>query len=282
MSDCSIIEEIGEFDQFELRREPVEQNSGFVKWIKILIAVLLVVLGAELIIYKVVHPSLNAPKLYFSGLERLTAQELTDELSEMYGQNWYNFDTDEACAKLCSVSSVESVTMEKQFPDKIKITVTERVPVAMMFLSVNGRTEPIQIDKNGVLFTLDDKFISNDGSIPIISGIPVENLVTGMRIPAKYRVLIEQIYAISLLPQKYFLGISEICVVPKAAGNYELILIPVNSKLRVLTDRSLKEESLQYMMVAQDVVNEIEPNASVIDLRYGSVSYRTGVSGGTL
>ena len=99
-----------------------------------------------------------------------------------------------------------------------------------------------------------------------------------MRIPAKYRVLIEQIAKIQALPQKYFAAISEICVVPKTYGNYELCLIPVNSKIRVLTGRSLNEEALQYMMVVLDVVNTLEPDVSEIDLRYDSVSYRAAVS----
>ena len=45
--------------------------------------------------------------------------------------------------------------------------------------------------------------------------------------------------------------------------------------MRVLTDRALNEDALQYMMVVLDVVNSIEPDVSEIDLRYGSVSYRT-------
>ena len=110
--------------------------------------------------------------------------------------------------------------------------------------------------------------------IPILSGLPVEHMSEGMRIPSKYRALIEQIADIRRKPQKYFAAVSEICVVPKEYGNYELVLIPAKSKIRVLTDRTLNEDSLKYMMVVLDVVNSMEPNVSEIDLRYGSVSYR--------
>ena len=103
----------------------------------------------------------------------------------------------------------------------------------------------------------------------------MEFISGGMRIPAKYRTLIDQIDRIRALPQKYFAAVSEICVLPKKYGNYELMIIPVNSRARVLTDRALNEDALQYMMVALEVVNSIAPNATEIDLRYGSVSYRT-------
>ena len=95
-----------------------------------------------------------------------------------------------------------------------------------------------------------------------------------MRIPQTYRTLIEQISAIRQMGQKYFAAISEICVIPKEYGNYELMLIPEGSKIKVLTDRTLNEEALKYMMVALDVVNSIDSNVSEIDLRYGAVSYR--------
>ena len=58
------------------------------------------------------------------------------------------------------------------------------------------------------------------------------------------------------------------------AGNYELALYPSQAKVKVLSDRNLNEDALQYMMVVLDVVNSIEPDVSEIDLRYGAVSYR--------
>ena len=87
--------------------------------------------------------------------------------------------------------------------------------------------------------------------------------------------MIDQITKISELPQSYFAGISEICVHPKEFGNYELALIPSQSHIKVLTDRSLNEEALKYMMVVLDVVKQLGSDVSEIDLRYGSVSYRT-------
>ena len=77
------------------------------------------------------------------------------------------------------------------------------------------------------------------------------------------------------LPQKYFAAVSEICVVPKEYGNYELVLIPSSAHVKVLTDRSLNEEALKYMMVVLDVVKQLETDVSEVDLRYGSVSSRS-------
>lgn len=278
MSDLSLL---AEFDSFEVSdKYKAERDARFFKWIKVLIGALAAILVLELAIYKIVNPSLNVPKIVFSGNKNYTDDNLKEVISDLYNQNFFAFDTEGAASRLSSVSGIESVNIEKVFPDKIRISVVERESAAMIFLNEEGRTVPIQIDKNGVLFNNINSEIAEDGSIPIISGIPVEHLESGMRLPAKYRVLIDQIAKIQSLPQKYFTAVSEICVVPKASGNYELMLIPVNSRIRVLTGRSLNEESLQYMMVVLDVVNSIEPNVTEIDLRYDSVSYRTAVNKG--
>lgn len=278
MSDLSLL---AEFDSFEVSdKYKEERDAKFYKWIKILVGALAAIFVIELAIYKLVNPSLNVPKVIFTGNKNYTNDTLSEAISDLYNQNFFAFDTEGAASKISALSGIESVNIEKVFPDKIKVSVVERESVAMIFLNQEGHTVPIQIDKNGVLFTNINSEIVDDGSVPIVSGIPVEHLSSGMRIPAKYRVLIDQIAKIQSLPQKYFAAVSEICVVPKTYGNYELMLIPVNSRIKVLTGRSLNEEALQYMMVVLDVVNTIEPNVTEIDLRYDSVSYRTAVNKG--
>lgn len=276
MSDLSLL---AEFDSFEISdKYKAERDAKFFKWIKILVGALAAVFVLELAVYKIVNPSLNVPKIVFAGNKNYTNENLSEAISELCNQNFFAFDTDAAGSKISALSGIESVQIEKAFPDKIRITVKERESVAMLFLNEDGHTVPIQIDKNGVLFNNINSEIVEDGSIPIVSGIPVEHLTSGMRIPAKYRVLIDQIANIQSLPQKYFAAVSEICVVPKTYGNYELTLIPVNSRIKVLTGRSLTEAALQYMMVVLDVVNSIEPSATEIDLRYDSISYKSAVN----
>lgn len=271
MSDYSVA---SEFDQFIINKRPQEKDDGkFYFRMKLVLGVLCALLLAELVIYKFALPSSKPPRIVFTGLNAYTPEYLTEEVMGLRVGNYFSFDTSALASKLSAVSGIESVEIEKRFPDKISVKVKERESVAMTFVSEGGKTIPAMIDKNCVLYESPD--MSFDSTVPIISGIPVEFLSGGMRIPSKYRVLIDQIAKIRALPQKYFAAVSEICVLPKKYGNYELMIIPVNSRARVLTDRALNEEALQYMMVVLEVVNSIEPNATEIDLRYGSVSYRT-------
>jgi len=246
-----------------------------IKIVKIVFCILCFVLAGEFIAYKYIMPSFSSPKVTVSGEKKFTAAEIAGKLLVMNSTNWFDFKVEEAAAILSSEPAIESVSVEKKFPDKIFINVVERTPVAVTFVLDGSHSAPIQIDKNGVLFEGKDNANPDLNSIPIISGLPVEYMSGGMRIPQTFRPLIDQIAKIQALPQKYFASISEICVLPKEYGNYELALIPSQSKIKVLTDRALNEEALKYMMIVLDVVNQLDTPVSEVDLRYGSVSYRT-------
>lgn len=280
MSDLSIRFDDYEDEVFDVRDSAYTGSNGkdaksdkVVVAVKVIIAVLAFCAVLEFLFYKFIIPSTSVPLVSVTGQSECTAEEIVSLLRPMNARNWFSFDVQAATSIIASESIVDSVSVKKVFPNKIYISIKEREPVAMAFVEKDERTMAVQIDKNGVFFPVRKRF-SNVSALPILSGIPVEYMGDGMRIPSKYRDLIEQISRIKAMSQNYFAAISEICVVPKDSGSYELVLIPVSSKIRVLTDRTLNEDALKYMMVVLDVVNSIEPDVSEIDLRYGSVSYR--------
>ena len=279
MSDVSLLvaDEFLEENYFfseELEGSSNEKTEKKIKLIKVIFCVLCFALLCELVIYKYVMPSFSSPKVTVTGQKEYSAEEIARLLLPMNSTNWFDFDVEQAVALLSSEAGIDHVSVEKKFPDKIYVNVEEREPVAVTFVMENGRTSPVQIDKNGVLFP-GKKAPSSEDVLPIVSGLPVEYMSKGMRIPSKYRPLIDQISKISVLPQHYFASLSEICVLPKDSGNYELALIPSQSKVKVLTDRALNEDALKYMLVVLDVVNQIGTDVAAVDLRYGSVSYIT-------
>lgn len=242
--------------------------------LKIIVFVLAAFLIFEGILYSIIIPSLATPVVSFSGNSIVSEEELSQALFPLHNKSWAGYDTNLAVDLLSSVSSLESSSVVKHFPDKIEVTVVERKPVAKTILNVNGISKSVQIDENGVLFNVQSSFIAQDNSVPLVTGLPVDTLHEGLRLPSKYLGLMDQIAVIRKLPQKYFAAISEIQVVQKEYGNFELVLYPAHTRVKVLTDRSLNEDALKYMMVVLDVVNSIEPDVTEIDLRYSSVSYR--------
>ena len=280
MSDVSLLvaEEYLENDYFlseDMDSTSEGKTERKIKFIKTIFCVLCFALLCELVIYKYVMPSFSSPKVTVTGQKDYTAEEIARLLLPMNSTSWFDFDVDQAVSILSSEAGIDHVIVEKRFPDKIFINVSEREPVAVTFVMDKGSTKPVQIDKNGVLFPGKNNPAA-EAALPIVSGLPVEYMSKGMRIPSKYRPLIDQISKISELPQHYFASLSEICVLPKDSGNYELALIPSQSKVKVLTDRALNEDALKYMLVVLDVVNQIGTDeVAAVDLRYGSVSYIT-------
>ncbi len=241
---------------------------------KIIVLILCVLLLLEGIVYTFVMPCLAPVKVEFSGLQNVSSQLLMDRISRVGGATWIQFDSAKVVSALSGISGIDTVSVDKEFPDKVLIRVKERSCVAKTIISVNGSSIPVQIDENGVLFTTSTADVVKDSNIPLVSGLPVENMQVGMRFPARYRPLMEQIAAIQQLPQKYFAAISEIQVVSKDYGSYELVLYPVQSQVRILADRTLDEDVLKRMVVVLDVVNSTRPDVQEIDLRYGAISFR--------
>ncbi len=267
MSDFVVSEHIAMADKDQ-------KKDSRITIVKIIVLILCILLVIEGIFYMLIIPCLAPVKVQFSGLKNLPSSVLLDKLSKTGDVTWIQFDSSRAVDVLSTLSAVDTVSVDKVFPDKVLINVKERTAVAKTIVSINGRSMSVQIDENGVLFS-NTTSVASDSNIPLISGLPIENMQTGMRFPAKYKPLMAQIAEIQKLPQKYFVAISEIQVVPKEYGNYELVLYPIHTHVKVLTDRSLNEDALKYMMVVLDVVNSFEPDVREIDLRYGSVSYRS-------
>ena len=287
MSDLSLLvsdysdfdDEKNDLNEFFSDVEETSQVSAAsdkkVKAIKIIFAILCFLLAAELVVYKYILPSFSSPKISVTGLNAYTPEDFAEKLMPFSNTNWFDFDVEQAASVISSEAGIDSVTVEKKFPDKILIKIEERDPVAMIFMMDNGLSSAMEIDKNGVLFPPRVSESKDNSFMPVVSGLPVEYMASGMRIPVKYRPLIEQISKIKQLPQKYFASISEICVIPKDSGSYDLALIPSQSKVKVLTDRSLNEDAIKYMMIVLDVVNQLGSDVSEVDLRYGSLSYKT-------
>lgn len=267
-------------DEYEETVEITQSNSDEktekkFKIVKIIFCILCVLLIGELIVYKYVIPVFSNPKVTISGQVNYSAEDIAMLLLPMNSSTWLDFDVNQAVSLLCSEAGIANARVEKKFPDKIFVSVVERTPVALTFASEQGYSYPLQIDKYGVLFPINAHSKVDANSIPIVSGLPIEYVTNGARIADKYKPLIDQLSAIGAKSKKYFASISEICVIPKEFGNYELALIPAQSKIRVLTDRSLNEESLKYMMIVLDVLKLLDTEVTEVDLRYGSVSCKT-------
>ena len=242
------------------------------KLLKILLWTLLAVVVIQAVAYLFIIPTTTAYTVSFKGVDNVSATELQSVITQTCGSNWLHFDTTRAASALLSVGSIQSATVQKSFPNQIMVTVQERDPVAMALATINNRTVPVQVDSSGVIFSVVDATVNEN--LPLITGLHIDNYYKGMVLDGKYHTLLQQISEISSTNPEYFSIISEIAIQEKEYDNFELVVYPVHTKTRVLLDRNLNKDALEYMLVALDVVNSVSPDVKELDLRYGSISYK--------
>ena len=256
----------------QVNEKKVEKKVNKVNLVKILLIVLAFLIVAEVLIYTILMPCLAPVKVTYSGLETFSAQQISNYLGITPKLTWIQFDSAKAASKLAGNAVIENVVIEKHFPDQVMVNIVERKAAAVTLVNLNGKTVPVQIDKNGVIFAVDRGMPSS--SVPLITGFTFDTIAEGMRLNGKLRPLMEQIATIQTANPEYFSVLSEIRVISKDYGSYELELYPVHSRIKVLTDRTLNLEALQYMMVVLDVIDSMQSDVSAVDLRYGSISYK--------
>lgn len=246
--------------------------------LKVLGGILAFFLFAEFAFYAIIIPATTKINLTVRGSATIGIDELCTITGLSGNERWISFDTGAVASRLASNPLFEAVSVEKKFPDRVVITLTERVPVAVSFGTLDGRTVPVAIDKNGVVFRVGT--IPAGMNLPLVTGLTFENPVAGMRLNPRLNSLLKDLSDIEAKNPVLLASVSEIKIVQKTYGGYDLVVYPVHTHVRVRTDKALNEDALQYMMLVLDVVKDLALNIDEIDTRAGTVSYH--VKGGNL
>ena len=271
MSDGFVYTEYGRY--FEQEEEKRKASDKKFKILKILVIILSVVLILNVVFYAVVFPCFSPAHVVIKGLENISDSEVLKRSGMDLSVPWASFDKKEFESRLVSnpLLDAESIKIEKKFPDQVLVHVSERVPVALSLVNVDGRTKVVQIDKNGVVITGSR---GNTNHVPLLTGLELENVSEGFRISPKYKQLLDRIAYLSKTDPGYLSAISEIHAHSLSSGNYELIVYPINMSLHILADRSLSDDCWRKMLLLFDFMDSVDPDVTEVDTRFGSISYK--------
>lgn len=247
----------------------VPQRSKF-RTFGLIFAFALIVLALVLLLcyYFLFLPQSSIAKITFSGNTVLSEVFLKEKSGLTNSLKWNQIDSAQIAKRIASISSVESVAVEKKLPDAVFVKITERKPVALTFVQLEDRTVPAFIDKNGVVFT--SKELKPDDLI-VISGLSFESFSEGMYLNSELLKLLHDIFMLQHTEKKLLNQISEIKVVAKKYAGYELILFPLGDRIRVRIRDELTAEVIEHAMLVLDVVHGLKKLTGVqeIDLRSG-------------
>ena len=262
-------------DDFFLPEAVDARATKLEKSLKTFIIIAAFFLGGALVWLFGITPFRPFTRIDISGIDTHNRAEILSQAGITTG-SCYLFTNVKAVEKaLLNISSVESARVFKHFPDRLQIVLEGRKAVASAFAGLNGRTIPVLFDSQGVIFRIgaDMNDAAFPGSLPIISGLVIEDPYPGMRLPAMFISLLKDLEKIQMTAPELLLAVSEIRINRKPFDSFDLIIYPVHRKIRV-TLSELNADMLRYTLLMLDVLASGEGGIESLDFRSGIASYK--------
>lgn len=191
---------------------------------------------------------------------------------------WHSVATDTIRKRLEAYPLVRKAIVEKVFPDTVRMTVWGRQPVALVLADLDGRSLPVVVDEEGVVFKVCST--SADLDLPVVSGLPAGETSLGGRLPGVYAPLFLQLKTLRDKSPSLMRLLSEVRIVshgPQAPeGSYDLLVYLTTSQVPVLATGTIDESLLRYSLMVLDLLSNqgVLKNIQELDFRSGEVVYR--------
>ena len=205
-----------------------------------------------------------------------------DELLSISGLQgtayWHSLDTDTIRRRLEAYPLIRRAMVEKVFPDTVRMTVWGRQPVALVLADVDGRSLPVLVDEEGVVFKVCSMGAELD--LPVVSGLPAGDAYLGSRLSAAYAPLFAQLKQLREKSPSLTRLLSEVKIVSHGPGvpegSYDLLIYLTTSPVPVLAPNTIDESLLRYSLMVLDLLSNqgVLKNIQELDFRSGEVVYR--------
>jgi cell division protein FtsQ len=129
--------------------QPKPVARGVVRGLKMLLATVLIAIagvGLGLVLY--FTPAMSARSIVVTGLSVVTREEVLDAAQVRPGTPLLQINTNQVADRVAAIRRVASARVQRQYPSALRITVVERVPVAVK----DFPDGPHLFDRDGVDF----------------------------------------------------------------------------------------------------------------------------------
>ena len=245
------------------------RNENPIRFFVIVIAVLLLVLIGELVFHLVVSPRMTIKHVDFTvdpglGLDNRALLTLTE-----LGESPFFFGIDEGAiaARLEEYPLIRLARVEKSFPDKLKIAVWGRTPLAIALVSGSESTIPVTFDSEGVVFQIGESVAGYD--LPVVSGLTFPDVRLGQRISRTLVTFLSDLERLRTDSPVLFNLISELKFVTKNRSGFEVVLFTKNYPVRIRIGSTIDSELMKRIVLVLDIVSQQDETFS------GEIDFRT-------
>jgi len=244
------------------------------KLLKLFIAAAFLVLLGALIWLIGIAPFMPFSQIEITGYSGLAQEEIFAAAGITTSSSYISTNVKSVERALMSIPAVQSARVFRQFPGKLLIVLTGRRPVGFTLASLNGRSIPVFFDSQGVVFRIgaDRNAEPLPPAVPAVSGLVIEDLFLGMRLPAVFLSLFRQLEQIAASAPELLGAVSEVRINQKPFDGFDLIVFPAHGKIKVRLNE-LNEDALRYTLLIVDVLASEDPGIEMLDFRSSIASY---------
>lgn len=233
------------------------------------------VLLGELLFHLVIAPAVRVREIRVDVDVAIDEAQVAAAIGGGAGMSFFYADTAEIASRLRAIPEVASVSVRKRFPATLDVSIVGRRPVAVLLVEERGITRPVVCD--GEAFAFRAPRFPEDASLPVVSGVRVENYRHGILLPGEAHFVFEQLRALRLEAPDLSGVVSEVRIRPARMVGYELELYLVSVPIPILIgDRITADDVRRAVRMTELLRTEgILQNTEKLDLRGTHVVYTT-------
>ena len=234
-------------------RETPEGGQQIRRLFSLIIATLALILLLELVFHLVVSPRLRLTKVEIAVDRALSLSDSEIlQLAEIKGDEFF-FSIDEALIsqRIESFAPVKSATVEKVFPNTLRIGVEQRTALVICLAEVDGKTVPLAIDADGVVFQIGASVENLE--LPVLSGLTFNTVELGQRVNRGLLGFFRDLRELEETDSALFSLISEVKFVKKNRTTFEVLLFPRDYRVRVRIGQRISAGLVKDILLVLDV-----------------------------
>jgi cell division protein FtsQ len=247
---------------------PAPFKERILKYILVIVTVLL---GAELLWLFGIRPCMPFSRIVITGIPNPDDSALAAAGIGKHS-SFMTLNRKAAEAALASLPMLKSAKVVKHFPSVLEIVLEPRTAAAIVFAENGGKLKPVLIDGNATVFSVDGEGFG-ETVLPVVSGLELDNVYPGMKLPRVYGRVFKQLEQITAESPELLLAVSEIRIDRKNYGGFDLTIFPAHIPVKVRMGPELKAETLKYMLLMLDVLSVRAEEIEEVDFRTGTASY---------